>query len=210
MTTFTLSADTVRSLATLTNAASTDSVTPVIQAIQLTVTPSSWIAVATDRYVVAELTGDMGDWVHTLPAEPFSVLIKATDLADFAKRMGARAERPVNLTVTDDGTELEMNNWDVRAIYRTISGNYPPVERLFPDADKLTDMGALAFAPDMLARLGKIYTPLDMSMAAKHRRELPVHLQFTESSGKPGPVLITRGLKAVGYRALLQPRLILN
>lgn len=210
MTTFTLSADAIRSLATLVHASSSDDVTPILCAIELTVTPTEWRAVATDRYVVAELTGDMGDYVHTLTNEPFTVLIRAKDVADYAKRMGARSNAPVMFTVSDDGLEIELNNHDVRSGYRLMSGNFPPVARLFPEDSALTDTGALSIDPNKLARLGKILTPLEISMRPAHRKELATYMRFTEAGNRPGPVLITRGPNATGYRALIQPMLIKN
>lgn len=216
MTTFTLPADALRSIATLHNATPADKaardMTPILTAIQLTVTPAEWRAVATDRYVVAELTGDMGDYAHTLPMDgtETTVLIRSTDLVDYVKRMGARSSLPVMVTISDDGAEIELNNYDVRSGYRTVTGNFPPVARLFPEESAFTDLGAIGIDPNKLARLGKILMPFEVAMRPADRSSLPTYIRFTEQGDRPGPVLVTRGPSATGYRALLQPVLIRN
>ena len=210
MTTFTLSADAIRSIATLVHASSNDDVTPILSAVQLTVTPTEWRAVATDRYMVAELTGAIGDYIHTLPGDDSetTLLIRAKDIAEYAKRMGARATVPVMLTVSDDGQSVEISNYEAISTYRLMNGNFPAVDRLFPEESAFAELPNIGIDPAKLARIGKIMPESLVALSPRYRAESPLNLRFTHAghgSGKPGVIFITRGNRAEGFRALLQP-----
>lgn len=211
MSTFTLDNATVQSIATLHHATpvskSDRETTPILTAVQLTVTPSTWSAIATDRYVVAQLTGDMGDHVHTLTEEPFTVQIASTDLVDLAKRVKT-SRAPVLFTVSDDSTEIECNDYSTRVTYRTVSGNYPTVARLFPDnpPETVDNFAGYNLNPHKIMQIAKVQ-PTNMN--ARDMKNAPLLMRTVDSErGSKSPVLITRP-RVNGFRALIQPNLIL-
>lgn len=217
MTTFTLSPEALKSIATLHNATPADKsardMTPILGAIKLTITREQWVAVATDRYCVAELNGPMGDYAHTLDeSEPLTVTIESTDLVDVVKRM-KRETMPVMVTVDEEeGTVQFNNNESVHVTHRIIAGNFPPVERLFDVGSILAEVPNVALDPTKLARLGKVFPVELIGETASTRNSSPLKLEFTiqanpSDTGRPGPMRVTRGSVA-GYRALLQPNIL--
>lgn len=212
MTTFALTPTAIRSIATLHHATpvgkAAREATPILTAIHLTVTPERWTAIATDRYIVGEVTGEMGDFVHTLPDEGITLQLASTDMVDLAKRV-KREGTPVQITADSGVVTAESAGGLTLASYRTVAGHFPPVARMFPtDESSFGAHEMVAFAPDFLTRLGKIQSPADINTPPRDR-DRALKFRFTSNgSGKPGPALVTGTYD--GFRGMIQPRLILN
>lgn len=205
---FTLSNDTVQALATLHHATADKAgrdMTPILGAVQLVIDHERWTATATDRYVVAEISGEMTDHAHTLGGDSVEILINSNDLVDLAKRV-KRSRIPVVFKLSDESIECDDYN-DTRITYRTMSGNYPPVTRLFPEVSKLTESAGFGIDPNKLARLGKVHSWDTVTRSASERNTLPLHLRFVASEYGNGPIYATRSLleSNLPYRALIQP-----
>ena len=96
---------------------------------------------------------------------------------------------------------------EMTASFSTISGNYPPVVRLFPDAEKLASREAtnvpVSLNTAFLIRIDKAVK------AVGERGNGVARFQFmsTDNPNKPGPVFVTVGDR---FRALIQPNLLLR
>lgn len=202
------------SIASILVAASKDDVTPVIVSAHIRVQDGFLTAVATDRYRVARvtfpLTSDEGDTQDDLDVvvpraflERFARTVKAAKLKPDAKISLSHDPLAKSLTFAFSGGSAS----DV-----AITGNYPPVARLFPEAESLTEVGEIALNPRFVSDAGKLDHP---TLTADDLRNGAVRLRFTKSgrADKPGPVLIDRrGIrpKDGGLEYLLQPNLLLR
>ena len=96
---------------------------------------------------------------------------------------------------------------EMTASFSAISGNYPPVVRLFPDAEKLASREAMnvpvSLRTAFLIRIDKAVK------AVGERGNGVARFQFmsTDNPSKPGPVFVTVGER---FRALIQPNLLLR
>lgn len=212
--TVTLSLSEIESLATLHHATppakSDRDATPILAAVQLTIAADRLTALATDRYMVAELTIPL-TVDHAVTGEPFTLQINSADLVELAKRVkratGVRRDIPcAEFTITDDSYTINVYGQNLGE-FRPAAGNFPPVARFF-DVDKiLSDSPNVSLDPAKLARVGKVLTPHETGMKPAERASLSLTLEFTVQNDRPGPMLITRATKATehGFRALLQP-----
>lgn len=222
--------DELRSIATLIHAASKDQGTPVISGVHVRAEGRSIIAVATDRYRVAELTlTRTEDYISGVDAgafkssedvaDGFEAIIPTDLLTRAIKQLPRKSILPTTPSIAvlyDSERNMvtirdTMHGFDVSDA--AIRGNYPPVARLFPDVETMTAFaGALALKPAYLATLEKLRLP-------NHEREAAWQMRTntSENPNKPAPVLFTiddstRYSKggAAALRYLLQPNLILR
>lgn len=217
MTTFFLSAAQLAALAALTHAGSKDKVTPILGAVQLTVTPATVTATATDRYMAAILTFPLGDTAHTLPDDGVTLTINGADLIALAKEKAG-----FMLTVdgepdahTAAAITAEGDAYGVTRVFHTATGNYPPVARLFPDETPDDLPGGVMLKMSLLGRLAKLTLPGERPVTAA---DSPWALTYSApadsySRGKNGPVLASRegradrDTAAPSLRVLVQPNI---
>lgn len=110
-------------------AASRDDVTPVITGVQLNFAQTGVSLVATDRYRVAirEIDWD-GD------ATERSALVPARTLQEVGKTFGHGGTIQIALTSRDERELIAFTAENKTVTSLLIKGNYPPVQRLFPEA----------------------------------------------------------------------------
>ena len=206
-------------------------VTPIITGVHITPEGS---LVATDRYTVGcykpayesndffrpRLEGDDFQGA-TLPPEAVKwvTAMRATKLA-----MGARAESQygVRLVFNSDAQTVKLalirgivwqnyddhedaeNSVEQQAQFDLLKGNFPPVERLFPnDGTKFGAGSPLSLNMNLLARIGVATKWLDARGSGCARFQFTV----TDNPNKPGPVYVTVGDR---LQALVQPNLLLR
>lgn len=212
---YTLTAGQIESLASLAKAVAkpADPMTPILQNLHLSRDGDQLVAIATDRYIAAEVRFnlDVADWDQG----PEEILLGA-DSAIRALALTKASRMPAaHFTITrveGDG----FHTIEVRDLYeptiiadREVTGNFPPVARLFPGPD--VEMGATprtALNLSFLARVGQILLPGERTAGLKSvawtMASSPV-----ENAAKPGPVLFTRGGAGSGSgssaRVLVQP-----
>lgn len=222
MTTFALTPAAVQAIATLAHAAGTkEKAAPILSAIELTVTPSRWEAVATDRYVVGKLGGELGVTAHTLTETGVKILIHAADAAALAAAVKARkspAHVELTLTRNDEILNAEQDGLTLGE-YRTMTGTFPPVVRLFPTmndgrpADAMTS-GAVAFSPDKIASLSKIKGEAAFASsrsAATRWNEAGMAFAFRGTDGRHAGTYVTRhGIPGDDFAALIQPNTLIT
>lgn len=209
MPTFYLSAVQLAALSAFTVAGSKDKVTPVLTATQLHVTPTTVTALATDRYIAAELTFPLGDTVHTLSAEGSTLLIPNTTLVDLAKlKIG------MMLTWEDDaeGAHIVHVNTDSIEIgsrtFLTMAGNFPPVGRLFPDETPDDLPGGILLNMAHVARLSKLTLPGEKLGDAAQAPWALTYDAPKEYTTKHRPILASRqwgDRTETALRVLIQP-----
>jgi len=208
--------------------ASKDDVTPVITGIRF---DAEGALAATDRYTVgaykpehvlveaddaATFDGFTLDragcvWLSKLRV----AMLSDKYLASFSVIRARVEDGTVTLSV--HGTGFDPNGThtfgepstvpEMTASFSTISGNYPPVVRLFPDAEKLASREAMNVPVSLntafLIRIDKAVK------AVGERGNGVARFQFmsTDNPNKPGPVFVTVGDR---FRALIQPNLLLR
>lgn len=222
MTTFTLTASAVQAIASLSNAAEDHRAaggTLVLTHVQLSVTPAEFRALATNRYMVAELRSHMGNHLHTLRhdteihdhyaprqagLEPLTLLLPAAQLVALSKLMASRKSRWAAFTTGDDGdyahpvgmVHVQDDDGVPLADIPLSELNFPPVQRLFPADDAEHAAEIMSLQPDRITALSKVMSPALLALKPADRKHVPMHFRFTKSeySEKPGPVVITRPL----------------
>ena len=109
-------------------AASRDDVTPVITGVQLNFAETGLSLVATDRYRVAvrEIDWD-GDTTER------SALVPARTLQEVGKTFGNNGNIQISLTSRDERELIAFTAENKTVTSLLIKGNYPPVQRLFPE-----------------------------------------------------------------------------
>jgi DNA polymerase III sliding clamp (beta) subunit (PCNA family) len=193
---------------TLVAAAAVKEITPVIISAHVTVEGNELTAVATDRYRVARsviAAPATGDFAVTIPR----AFLEGAAKAIRALKLPAR-EPMVELEVEGDAITVRAPGTALTA--EAVKGNYPPVGRLFPEEDKLVEIGSVSLNAQYVADAGKL-----THSALSDPKLSPIRLRFTEHDSargmRPGPVLITRKLgdaqpgEVLEY--LLQPNLML-
>lgn len=203
LTTFSLTNAQLIAIASLVNAGTRDPYPPILGGIQLTVTPSTVTATATDRYVAAELSFPLGETEHTIPDEGVSIVIDSPNLVALAKEKCG-----FTFTFTqDEGAYPITAEGDANGVVRTfpnLAGNFPPVARLFYEdaTDDLPNGIVLNLA--YLGRLSKLLLPGEKTAAAAGKN--PWTMSY-RNSHKHAPVMLTRENGMGSYRALIQPNL---
>lgn len=188
MTTFYLSPAQLASLAALTNAGSKDTAAPILATVNITATPATVTARATDRYMAAILTFPLGDTAHTLTADGVTLTVNGADLIALAKeKVGFM------LTLSDDGARVtaEGDAYGVKREFLTATGNFPPVARLFPDETPDDIPGGVLISMHLLGRIAKLTTPGERPVDAA---KAPYALTYAapQHGGKTAPILATR------------------
>ena len=206
MTTFHLSAKQLASLATLTHAGSKDKVTPILGAVQITVTPATVTAHATDRYIAAALTFPLGETAHTLPDDGVTLVIDGPDLIALAKD---KCGFMLTWDDTADGPALitaEGDAYGARRAFHTVAGNYPPIARLFPDETPDDIPGGVLLNMQLLGRLAKLTLPGERPVDAGKAPYALTYRDPQSTYGKHGPILATREDRdGAVLRVLTQP-----
>src|SRR5690606_11234081 len=113
------------------SAASKDDVTPVITGVQFEVSADILTLTATDRYRVA--TRGI-PWTSVSGQETISALVPAKTVAEGGKTFGHDDRIQVTI-IKDEERELIAFTGGTKTVTSLlIRGNYPPVQRLFPDS----------------------------------------------------------------------------
>jgi hypothetical protein len=211
----------LEAIATLHNvtpqAKSSRDITQILAGVKVTVTPDSgpalakWSAIATDRYLVAEISGEFRDNAE-MSEESFEFVINSLDAVALAKI--AKAQNSLIRIEVQDNRLTVSEYGQTIAGYELVKGNYPPLERLFPESDKFADCAQISLNPNKILQLSKVWTEHGLKQSASARKESPLKFTFTSGhNGKPGPVLVERlkrDAPAGTFRALIQPNLLLD
>jgi hypothetical protein len=194
--------------------ASKDDVTPIICAVEV----GSRFFTATDRYTV-------GQWEHTAPdadsepntaADEVTILLPRKTAEWLAKQtpkvlgIDALTAGAHSILIEDGAVSILENAGEEtgRTIavqrFEKISGNFPPVARLFPDESTLeANAGDTPTAVNLKPAVLEKFTK--GAIRAGDRNEA-MRFQLTTSGNpkKPGPVLVTFG-SSRQFKGLLQP-----
>lgn len=168
--------------------------TPILGGVAVSVAGGTFLAVATDRYMVGEYRTELEHDADELPA----VLIPSELLTTFAKQ----APRFGVVTITNDDGLLTIEHASGAIRGAAVKGNIPPVSRLFPtETHPLPATTTLNM--DALAVVAKVKHPEGVKPL------LPRNNVWTFSgSGDTdrSPILIERTFGAEhAFRVLIQP-----
>lgn len=190
MSTATLTLDVFHRVAALSAFASTKSSnTPILQGVQLRISGGELVALATDRYTLARVRHE-----HAETDELEPVVIPTPALTEALK--SAKNSELISITHDSGSLTLDWGSGQLKTF--AIEGNYPPVERLFPDEPGDIPAGA-SFDSQFLARLSKLTRP------ARSPQDRVVVFSLSGSDATTGKLA---NLYAVGdhYDALISPR----
>ena len=204
MTTAYLPASTLAAIASLSGATSTDTFTPILSAIKVTVTPETVTAVATDRYIAARLTTPLGDVAHTVSDVGSTFYLNAADATMLAKLKAGGM-----FTWNDETREVtaEMDN-HARFTLHAVDGDYPSVERLIPDESAECDIPAgVGLNTTIFAKLAKFALPGEKPADLKQAAYRLGMGELTDSR-KSGPIVATRGGGGSYLTVIVHPSLI--
>lgn len=196
---------------------STDDVAPALLQVKVSYDAESQLvtALATDRYRIARNRFTMR--FADLSQESFEILLPAKQIAKFwtsVKSSALRHDGAIIMLdiVSGDGQtvwSLEHDNQKVGGV--ELIGNFPPVERLMPDATpEWSPAQGVSLNMTYVGDLAKLYAASDALRANLKGIPWQMFTQETES-GRPGPVYFTRPTDdgaIVDY--LLQPNLIVR
>lgn len=204
--------DAIRSIAPC---ASSDDVTPVIQQVQLTVADGMLTAVATNRYIIGRvryrLDADnaQANFSALIPAKRMSTL-KLPTRQNVAQLELIEGNPDV---IGRERTSQLSISWGEHVVPLPVTGNYPPVDRLFPADDQIDTLQASPqlWSPKRMTELTKIGT------GTGSKRETIMHYHGnvkTDNPAKPGPAYFTIEASGSGdwreglqIDAILQPNL---
>lgn len=210
-----------RSIVSVGVAASSDDVTPIINAVNISVSETGEVtAVATDRYRIARVifTPKMDEAVT---GGEDSLTINAKELTKFwagIKVNALKSHMPVVLFIEEDlqftNSKIYTLEYDgTRVQGRSVMGNYPPVEKLMAgyDLNDCAGVPAVSLKPSFLGDMVKFYHPRDDKKINMKNVAWQFRFKATDSK-KPGPVYITRGSDIAGATLdyLVQPNLLLR
>lgn len=209
MSTFTLTPAALAAMATLANATPSGKknreMTPVLTGIRFTIEGGRYTATATDRYVIAEVTGEAE------ADADIEVTFLDTDIVDLAK-LNAAVTFTITGTERVEGRDVQM----MEATYASgsrrlfeVGGNYPPVARLFSDVDKLEAVPAdTLINPQHVTRLAKVHSEASITEKPSERAIMPIVMSTVPNEHGTAPIHVTRVIGSgddATFRALLQP-----
>lgn len=140
-------------------AASRDDVTPVITGVQLNFAETGVSLVATDRYRVAvrEIEWD-GDTTER------AALVPARTLQEVGKTFGHGGTIQISLTARDERELIAFTAENKTVTSLLIKGNYPPVQRLFPET---VEQYAVLSTADLLEATRRVALVLEREAALR-------------------------------------------
>ena len=220
----------LKSLYTVSYGASKDDVTPVITRVFITRENDDLIAMATDRYMV--LRGryrpvDIGDdqksvrWGSDDYFDGVHVSVKTLKtVLDYVKSIDG--EQLIELSIDERPVFTVYPTYDRNDVVRFpdhevhASGKFPPVNKLFPQAQDGVTIGsptdAVSLKLDFLTRVNKMVPPYTGKTLPRYEKDVPWRVTHTgtENSNKPGPVHLKRLSDALDHEldALVQPNLL--
>jgi len=204
----------VHSIASIAVATTKESVTPILEHVQIEVTAGALTAIATDRYRVVRVQFDLpADEKTGEVANLEPVAIPATLLVAFSKALKAAKVTPaLAVTLTVEGSRVTLAHLSGVQLAGDLSAaNFPPVDRLI-DGYKPGDVRDVILKPAFVADAAKFMLPSDPTPAAA--KDAGWNMQFSDASkDKPGPVLLTRSEEGAGtghIQYMLQPNLKLS
>lgn len=148
-------------------AASRDDVTPVITGVQFEVHESTLTLTATDRYRVA--TRGI-PWTSATGEDHLTALVPAKTVAEVGKTFGLDERLSITIVKDEDRELIAFTGGNKTVTSLLIRGNYPPVQRLFPES---VDNYAVINTNDVIEAVGRVGLVLEREAA----------LRFTFSEG---------------------------
>lgn len=142
-------------------AASKEDVTPVITGVHCEVVGGTLTLTATDRYRVA--TRGI-EWKTADGSENLSALVPAKIVAEVGKTFGSEETVDITIVKESDRELIAFSGGSKTVTSVLIKGNYPPVQRLFPE---VVDNYAVVSTNDIIEAVGRVGLVLEREAALK-------------------------------------------
>ncbi|MBX3312059.1 MAG: DNA polymerase III subunit beta [Microbacteriaceae bacterium] len=188
----------------VTIAASRDDVTPVITGVQLDFANNKLSLIATDRYraAVREIDWDGENLDGATALVPFRTI------QEVGKSFGSIGTVEVVIAGEEDRRYIAFVSDNKAVTSRLISGNFPPVKRLFPED---TDHYAVVNTQDLIAATRRVQTVLERDAALKFTFENN-SVELDASSGELAQASEILDVQLVGENTVvsLKPQFLLD
>ena len=201
-----------RAVAQVVVAAERDENYPVLTTIRFEVTGDEITMLSTDRYRLAKRTLK---WEPESPDVVGNLLIKAKTLNDITKTHAPEAAEIEFSLPPEDGARLVgISGSGRQATSQLVDGDYPPVQRLFPEETPITAVVATPALIDAVKRVSLVAergAPITLSFSegevalsagrgddAQASESLPAELSGEDISVAFNPLFLLDGLGALG------------
>ena len=182
--------NTAKSIASLSNFASKDKVTPALTLVKVVFGKLSLQALATDRYVVIK-----ADYASYDGYDAYGTIYLDAQAIKFIT--GLKGSRFVEFDF--DGDTLTVSDGSASVSSRMFSGNWPAVETLYDKHKPATVASAQTFTIELVAKLTKVISATDGKKVERWEFE-----QGDDGiPNRPAPLMA----RADGFEALIQPNL---
>jgi DNA polymerase III sliding clamp (beta) subunit (PCNA family) len=183
-----VSLNTAKSIASLSNFASKDKVTPALTVVKVMFTEGAIQALATDRYVAIRGSylyqyDAYGTIYLDAPAVKFITGLKNAPFVQF----------------DFDGETLTVSDGSASVSSRMFNGNYPAVETILDKHQPATVASAQVFTIELVTKLAKVIDPSD----GKKVERWELEQGLTDVPARPAPLMA----RATGFTAIIQPNL---
>jgi DNA polymerase III sliding clamp (beta) subunit (PCNA family) len=180
--------NTAKSIASLSNFASKDKVTPALTVVKMVFTEGALQALATDRYVAIR-----GSYLYQYDA--YGTIYLDAPAVKFIT--GLKNARYVQFDF--DGETLTVSDGSASVSSKMFSGNYPAIETILDKHQPATIASAQTFTIELVTKLAKVIDPSN----GKKVERWELEQGLTDVPARPAPLMA----RATGFTAIIQPNL---
>ena len=180
--------NTAKSIASLSNFASKDKVTPALTVVKMVFTEGALQALATDRYVAIR-----GSYLYQYDA--YGTIYLDAPAVKFIT--GLKNARYVQFDF--DGETLTVSDGSASVSSKMFSGNYPAIETMLDKHQPATIASAQTFTIELVTKLAKVIDPSN----GKKVERWELEQGLTDVPARPAPLMA----RATGFTAIIQPNL---
>lgn len=185
---------------------------PTLASINLQVNGNEYVALATDRYVVAEVKGE----AQTSGAGSLTFMLNSETWTGIAKQVAKGVGIAISAEIDRESgkaAELTLSTGPSSITTEPTPGEFPNVQRLFWDPTEANPIPAISVDPYKILQVAKVQSPRTSTLSAAKAKANPLSMAFMGESphGIDGPILIERSIKGEidpDFRAMVQPNTI--
>lgn len=198
----TVTIDQFRSIASLTVFSGNDSIALVINAVRIERDGNELLAMSTNRYVATRARIPVGEDT----SDEFAVTIPNDLLTKFATLIKADKVGSVTIEIDDLNIVTLTNNYGVSLNTAVVAGNYPPINRLFPETHNVEPIDTVQLRVEWLVKLAKIQTPNEKKIDKDQPWTFTFYgMSSSQQRPRPNAIMATRNEIDV----LIQPNITL-
>ena len=180
--------NTAKSIASLSNFASKDKITPALTVVKMVFADGSLQALATDRYVAIRAK-------YEYEYDAYGTIYLDAQAVKFIT--GLKNARYVQFDF--DGETLTVSDGSASVSSKMFSGNYPAIETMLDKHQPATIASAQTFTIELVTKLAKVIDPSN----GKKVERWELEQGLTDVPARPAPLMA----RATGFTAIIQPNL---